>query len=249
MPLGTCCAGWHFLKMPHMYESDEGSPRLKVRDLERLAEQHRTRLLAEGYDLSPVRGESRRLAGNFWARAWMRNLSLCEAWGMNLAPGRTLLRHGCVLHAEIREGRIYALVAGAEVYEVRVSIAPPGEERVAALVASCRGKIDSLVSLLEGKLSESVLACLCDSSSGLLPAPDEWRMDCSCPDWGEPCAHAAAAIYAAGVLLDASPEALFLLRSFQAERLLQDAAGLSPEGVYDAASLSSVFGVEIELPE
>ena len=69
-------------------------------------------------------------------------------------------------------------------------------------------------------------------------------MNCSCPDWAEPCPHAAAAIYAAGCLIDADPQLLFTLRQIAPQELLK-----APEpGIsIDSEQLSATFGIDIDL--
>ena len=71
-------------------------------------------------------------------------------------------------------------------------------------------------------------------------------MHCSCPDWAEPCPHAAAAIYAAGCLIDTNPKLLFTLRNIEPTSLLPP-----PEQPVelDSNQLSSLFGIDLDLPE
>lgn len=223
----------------------EEQPRLKAADLERLAQQHREQLLAAGVELHPVVSRSRKLAARFWGSAWMRHLAVCESGGLCLAPGRTLLRHGCVLDVQVAPGRVTALVSAETLYEVELRLRPPEEERVEALAALCAGKIDSLLSLLEGRVDESLLQQLCDPENGLLPDALDWHISCSCPDWSEPCPHAAAAMYALGVLLDTQPELLFTLRAIDPAVLLRkpDIAAAA----YDASLLGATFGIDLDL--
>lgn len=223
----------------------EEQPRLKAADLERLAQQHREQLVAAGVELHPVVSRSRKLATRFWGSAWMRHLAVCESGGLCLSPGRTLLRHGCVLDVRVSPGRVTAVVSADALYDVELRLTPPDEERVEALSALCAGKIDSLLSLLEGRVDEALLQQLCDPENGLLPEACDWRISCSCPDWSEPCPHAAAAMYALGVLLDAQPELLFTLRSIDPSALLRKPEQ-APEH-FDAASLSATFGIELDI--
>ena len=220
-------------------------PRLKAADLERLAQQHREQLLAAGVVLHPVVSRSRKLATRFWGSAWMRHLAVCESGGLCLAPGRTLLRHGCVLDVQVAPGRVTAVVSAETLYDVELRLTPPEEERVEALAALCAGKIDSLLSLLEGRVEEALLQQLCDPENGLLPDARDWHISCSCPDWSEPCPHAAAAMYALGVLLDAQPELLFTLRAIATAALLRkpDIAAAA----YDASLLGATFGIDLDL--
>lgn len=224
--------------------SDDFQPRLRAADLKHLAEERQTRLLEEGATLHPVVNSTRKLAGNFWGSAWMKQLALCEAGGMCLAPGRTLLRHGCVLDVQLSPCTITALVSAEELYEVELLLSPMEGEQLDALAAACSDHIDSLLSLLEGRLDTAVLQLLCHPENGLLPTPHDWRMRCSCPDWAEPCPHAAAAIYAAGCLIDAEPARLFTLRGITPSALLKP----TRTEALDSDSLSAMFGIDLELP-
>lgn len=226
---------------------DEFSPRLSVKALAELAAERLSALRAEGEELSPVRNPSRKLACNFWGSAWMRHLAKCESGGLCLAPGRSLLRHGCVLDLRIAPGLITALVSADALYDVQLRISPLEDERLAILQNACAGKIDSLVSLLEGKLDASVISCLCDPDSGLLPDPADWHMHCSCPDWCEPCPHAAAAIYAAGCLIDAQPSLLFTLRCVDPASLLPHSLSPAATTDFDFSSLGSTFGIDLDI--
>lgn len=228
---------------------EDFQPRLKAAELAKLARERAAALTAERGELHPVMSKGRALAEHVWARAWMKQLALCESGGLNLAPGRTLLRHGCVLDVAAEQGEIRALVSAEELYEVHLRLRALGDERRERLASSCRGHIDSLVSLLEGKLDAAVFERLCDPETGLLPEPADWQMRCTCLDWSEPCPHAAAAIYAVGCLLDAEPSLLFNLRGVRAEDLLTPPVEHPADTGLDSAALSSLFGIEIDMPE
>lgn len=217
---------------------------MKTAELEPLAAQRLAALQAEGRVLHPVVNKTRKLATHFWGNAWMKRLSLCESGGLCLSPGRTLLRHGCVLDLQLGPGCITALVSAERLYEVQLHVAPLEEGKKETLRAACSGHIDSLVSLMEGRADAAVLSRLCDPETGLLPDPADWRMGCTCPEWCEPCPHAAAAIYAAGILIDEDPSLLFLLRAVDPASLL--AAPVEPPEAFDAETLSDAFGIEID---
>ena len=224
---------------------DDFQPRLKVADLKKMTAMRLAKLQAEGLELHPVVNSSRKLATHFWGSAWMKQLALCESGGMCLAPGRTLLRHGCVLDVRITPGYITALVSADELYKIELHIAPMESEQLETLSRNCGNHINSLLSLLEGKVNADVLEQLCHPENGILPTPQDWHMHCSCPDWAEPCPHAAAAIYAAGCLIDTNPKLLFTLRSIEPGALLSSPA--QPIEL-DSDKLSSLFGIDIDLP-
>ena len=56
----------------------------------------------------------------------------------------------------------------------------------------CAGQIGSLVELLQGRLSKSVIDIVTAHDGGLFPKPSEIKMSCSCPDWAGMCKHVAA---------------------------------------------------------
>ena len=227
---------------------EERSPKLRAADLARLAVERAEELREEGVELHPVPPleSTRKLAKQFWGSAWMRHLAQCEAGGLCLAPGRTLLRHGCVLDLRIAPGSIKALVSAQELYEVNLRLDALSEEQSEQLATLCSGQVNSLVALLEGKTNEELLHTLCEPESGLLPAPQDWHMSCTCPDWAEPCPHAAAAIYAAGLLIDLDPALLFTLRSLDPATLISLPTGHHTSEL-DPATLGTTFGIEIDL--
>ncbi|OCA02437.1 hypothetical protein [Akkermansia glycaniphila] len=199
-----------------------------------------------GEILHPVVNTTRKLASHFWGFAWMKHLARCEESGLALAPGRSLLRHGCVLDLELAPGTVHGKVMGERLYDIRIDLTPLDEERMDAIRHACAGKIDSHISLLEGKLDDALLRQLCDPDTGLLPAPEEWRMSCTCPDWSEPCPHAAAAVYAAGTLIDGDPSLLFLLRSVTLDDLVGKAPEIASAEDFDTDSLSRTFGIDLD---
>lgn len=225
---------------------EDFTPRLKAADLQKLAEARKAELLADGVELHPVQNGTRKLATHFWGSAWMKQLAHCESGGMCLAPGRTLLRHGCVLDVRISRYCITALVSAEDLFEIELHLAPPDDEQLAELARSCSGHIDSLLSLLEGKVDAAVLEQLCHPERGLLPTPSAWQMRCSCPDWAEPCPHAAAAIYATGCLIDTEPSLLFTLRGIEPAQLLHQPE--SPVEL-DPANLSAMFSIDLDMGE
>lgn len=224
---------------------EERQERLRTPKLKELAQRRLTMLQAEGRELHPIANQTRKLASRFWGSAWMKNLARCEAGGLCLAPGRTLLRHHCVLDIQLAQGQITALVSAQDLYEVHLRITPLADERLETLRTRCSGRIDSLVALLEGQTAPSVLELLCDPENGLMPEPADWHMSCTCPEWSEPCPHAAAAIYAAGLIIDENPGLLFTLRSITPESLLTLPNGTSD--LFNPATLSETFGIEIDI--
>lgn len=75
-----------------------------------------------------------------------------------------------------------------------------------------------------GALDKTLPHTLADGPVRLLPGPGDLIPDCSCPDTGRPCKHAAALCYQTARLLDEDPYLLFLMRGRGERDLLEDLA-------------------------
>ena len=196
---------------------------------------------------------TRQLTTTFWGKAWCDNLERYADFANRLPRGRSYLRNGSVLDLVIAEGRIEAYVVGSELYRVTIALAPLTKTRWRRVVARCTGRIDSLIGLLRGELSDDVLAVMTHAKDGLFPEPREMMLDCSCPDRAGLCKHLAAVLYGVGIRLDAKPELFFVLRRVdQAELLNSATAGavslrrpIAGKRIADDR-LSAVFGIELE---
>lgn len=213
----------------------------------------------KGRKLSPVRleGLRRGIARTFWGQAWCDNLEHSSDFANRLPRGRAYVRTGAVIDLQIAPGRVTALVQGSSLYEVVVAIEAVPPARWKTLVRECAGGIDSLIELLQGKLSSAVMAAMTRPETGLLPAPGRIEMKCSCPDWATMCKHVAAVLYGIGARLDEAPELLFRLRGTDPTDLVATAARAGIGGKREAekskglgaADLGSVFGIDIDTAE
>jgi uncharacterized Zn finger protein len=212
-------------------------------------------LKKKGKVVTPVAIEGRTIARTFWGKAWCDNLESYSDFENRLPRGRTYVRNGSVVHLEVESGRVASLVAGSSLYSVEVSVKPVAKKLWKSLARDCAGKIDSVVELLEGKLSRGVMDLLARRGPGLFPEPRDISFECSCPDWADMCKHVAATLYGVGARLDEDPEVLFALRNVDHSELIATAgtrgglANLSAaaEGkVLETADLSEVFGIELE---
>ena len=98
------------------------------------------------------------------------------------------------------------MVSGSSLYRVTVGIDPVPRAQWRSICKDCAGGIDSLVELLQGRLSQGVMERICRQGLGLFPAPREIHFKCSCPDYASMCKHVAAVLYGVGARLDQQPE-------------------------------------------
>lgn len=167
--------------------------------------------------------------------------------------GRTYVRNGSVIDLKITTGEVRAKVMGSSLYTVNVAVTAVVENQWKAIAADCSGSVDTLVELLQGKLSKAVMERISKQGTGLFPTPREIKLSCSCPDYATMCKHVAAVLYGVGARLDQQPELLFTLRKVDAKDLVTQAGtGLQHSGkgpksgkVLDDSMLADVFGIEM----
>ena len=210
------------------------------------------KMAKKGAPLSPVEIEGRNIATTFWGKSWCKHLESFSDYSNRLPRGRTYVRNGSVIDLQIEPAKITAQVMGSELYRQTVTISPIAGGRWKSIKDACSGRIDSLVELLQGRLSDSVMTVITDRDGGLFPLPAEIKMNCSCPDWAGLCKHLAAVLYGVGARLDSQPELLFTLRRADHTELITEAVSsqtISTTGAadLDAGSLSDVFGIDLDM--
>jgi uncharacterized Zn finger protein len=230
-------------------------PYVPAAERRRRAEQTARKLAGKGRALAPIQLEGRRIASTFWGKAWCDNLESYSDYANRLPRGRTYVRNGSVIDLQISNGKIAALVQGYELYKIAVTIRPLEPKRWKSFKQNCAGKITNLLDLLQGRLSNDILADITAAGPGLFPTPREIALDCSCPDWADMCKHVAAVLYGVGARLDTKPELFFTLRGVDMQDLVTAAsatAAASGDGApasaaaLEGANLSEIFGVDIE---
>jgi len=89
--------------------------------------------------------------------------------------------------------------------------------------------IGTVVELLQGRLSISVMSVVTSRDCGLFLSPADIEMSCSCPDWAAMCKHVAATLYGVGNRLDREPQLLFKLRQVDHLELIAQAGQPAPQ--------------------
>jgi uncharacterized Zn finger protein len=229
------------------------SPYVSVAERRLKAEKAAAKAKKAGAHYAPIAPYRGAIAKTFWGKAWCDNLERYSDYANRLPRGRTYTRNGSVIDLDISASEVRALVMGSSLYTVKVTVAPVAATLWKTIGADCAGSIDTLVGLLQGKLSEPVMARICKPGTGLFPAPKEIKFSCSCPDSASMCKHIAAVLYGIGARLDQQPELLFSLRQVDAKDLVTQAGVGVPKTtktpaarkVLDNSSLADVFGIEM----
>src|SRR6202171_1103746 len=201
----------------------EWRPYVPVAERRRQAQSKLKKLKKKGESIAPVMIEGRTIAKSFWGKSWCANLERYSDYDNRLPRGRTYVRNGSVVDLQIAKGKVLAVVSGSDLYRVTITIAPVTATRWKAICRDCAGSIDSLVELLQGRLSKGVMDRVCREGDGLFPTPKEIKLSCSCPDWADMCKHVAAVLYGVGARFDDKPTLLFELRGVDENQLLANA--------------------------
>ncbi|MGO9463945.1 MAG: SWIM zinc finger family protein [Isosphaeraceae bacterium] len=229
-------------------------PYVPVAQRRREAQREVEKRRKKGLNVQPIVIDGRLITKTFWGKAWCENLESYSDFENRLPRGRTYVRNGSVVHLEIQPGKISALVSGSELYSVEITISSLPDPHWKCVKGECAGQIGSLVELLQGRLSKSVMDVVTRHGSGLFPKPAEIKMKCSCPDWAGMCKHVAAVMYGVGARFDDKPELLFVLRQVDHLELIAGAVDSAPgadvrkgrgKRTIAAGDLADVFGIEM----
>ncbi|MEU6103443.1 SWIM zinc finger family protein [Streptomyces flaveolus] len=159
-------------------------------------------------------------AETWWGNAWVTALEEGALDPKRLARGRGYAEQGHVDAITVTPGLVLAYVQGSRPrpYRVQVRLRTLGDADWERFLDTAAERPGHIAALLDKELPHS----LADCGVPLLPGPGDLAPQCSCPDSGHPCKHAAALCYQTARLLDADPFVLLLLRG-RGERELLDA--------------------------
>ena len=166
---------------------------------------------------------------SWWAREWSRRL---EAMGLRgrLGRGKNYALSGQVVSMDIEGSRVVARVQGSrdDPYEVTADFRAPEGAARNRLVGAIRGEPMLVARLLADDLPTEIGLLFRAEGYDLFPggklAPGKYDMTtkCSCPDYANPCKHAAAALLILGEEIARRPMTLLELRSITMEDLCDE---------------------------
>ncbi len=204
---------------------------------------------ADGAPLEPVHIAGRKIASTAWGTTWCAHIEGFHDYSNRLPRGRSYVRNGSVIDLVITKGEIRAQVVGSKLYKQVIAIRPCKPALWKRVVARCKGSVGSLIEILSGRISESLMSEMTADANGILPDLSQIKMSCSCPDWASLCKHLAAVLYGVGARLDEQPELLFMLRGVDPSDLLATVDTL-PATKGSArrveGDLSTVFGIDLD---
>ncbi|MFE7132035.1 SWIM zinc finger family protein [Streptomyces sp. NPDC057638] len=161
------------------------------------------------------------IARSWWAEAWVRALEESALDPARLARGRDYAGTGRVDAITVTPGRVTAYVHGGRPrpYRTGIRLRTLSDDAWSALLTVAASRPEYIAALLDRDVPQALA-----DAADLLPTTGDLVPDCTCPDAGHPCKHAAALCYQTARLLDGDPFLLFLLRGMGESAVLGEIA-------------------------
>src|SRR5262249_954246 len=101
-------------------------------------------------------------------------------------------------------------------YHVVIAVRPFTDAEWDEVLDAIAAKAAHAAALLDGELLPEIV-----DDGDLLPGPGDLVPNCSCPDWADPCKHAASVCYLTADLPDDDPFVLFTIRGRNRNEVLR----------------------------
>ncbi|MEU8310584.1 SWIM zinc finger family protein [Actinomadura sp. NPDC048955] len=183
-----------------------------------------------------LRARTRR--GSIGARWWSRRfIDLVESFADagRLQRGRAYAREGNVFDLRVEAHEVTAKVRGSapEPYEVALGIEAIDEDGWRAVEAELASRALFRARLLAGEMPPEIEWVFAELGLALFPdSASDLHLMCDCPDWGDPCKHAAAVLYLLAEAFDDDPFLILQWNGRRRDRLLgalRRATGTEPD--------------------
>jgi uncharacterized Zn finger protein len=169
-----------------------------------------------------ARGERGTIGEEWWSRRFIDVLESFADKG-RLGRGRGYARKGQVIDLKVDAYEVTARVQGSreEPYEVAIGIDVIDEPTWTAIEEALASQAVFRARLLAGEMPPEIEEVFGMFGIPLFPgASGDMHIMCSCPDWGEPCKHAAAVLYLLAEAFDDDPFLILAWNGRTRERLL-----------------------------
>lgn len=183
---------------------------------------------------------------SWWGQKFIAALEQFTDSG-RLSRGRSYANGGKVKSFGIKDGIVLAQVRGSvnpyfgvytePLYTTTIEFEPISAAKWAAAIALIASKASLISRLLLNEIPDNIEDSFATLGLNLLPhSRKDFKSECSCPDYSNPCKHIAGVHYLVAAELDRDPFLLFELRGLSREDLLQELAK-SPLGQALSAEL------------
>ena len=175
-----------------------------------------------------------------------------------LGRGRSYARNGKIKEYQINGGKITAKVRGSvnpyfgvykePLYKTTIEIAAIAPGDWSKVIAHLGSKASLISKLLMNEVPDNIEETFAELKLHLLPnSRKDFKTDCSCPDWENPCKHIAGVYYLVASELDQDPFLLFELRGISRTKLQEELAR-SPLGkaLFSALNSEEIAPVSVD---
>ena len=171
-------------------------------------------------------------AAHWWSRRWLEVLE-SFGWSNRLQRGRNYARQGLVLEVNVEPGLIMARVQGSSKvpYKVEIRLAELEAEVWAAASQEMGQRAAFCATLLADGMPDNIEEAFPPKHPLLPRRASEFHMDCSCPDFANPCKHLAAVFYVLAESFDQDPFLIFVLRGRTRQQILSSMPQLAEQSV------------------
>ncbi|MFD6858336.1 SWIM zinc finger family protein [Rhodococcus sp. NPDC060090] len=193
-----------------------------------------SRPVAHGVEARTKRGA---IGRSWWSKELIAAMEQAADKG-RLTRGRAYARSGQVVSMRLEPGAAIGDVQGSQLrpFTSTVTVRTLSEEAVGELIEQVRSSPGLLARVAGGVLPEELGPLLLPRRAG------ELDFDCTCPDDGWPCKHAAAVAFLLAEHVDENPLSVLTLRGVDLSMLI---GGVEEEAPDDG----DFYGEETELPE
>jgi uncharacterized Zn finger protein len=173
---------------------------------------------------------TKRLTLTWWGKEFIAALESFTTDSARLSRGRSYANNDKIKFYHIDENEIIAQVKGsinayfgvtkAPTYDVSIQIKPIDPNSWSKIISILGGRANLVTSLLMGEMPNNIEAVFAEYNLHLLPhSANDFKTQCSCPDYANPCKHIAGVYYLVAQQLDQDPFLLFELRGISREDL------------------------------
>jgi uncharacterized Zn finger protein len=179
-----------------------------------------------------IKAQSRKgsFGESWWARRWLEVLEGFDI-GERLNRGKTYARKGQVLSIDIAPGVVTAKVQGSRAtpYRVTVTMKTLPADALKSIASAMADNLLVAAKLQGGELPASIEEIFTQAGAPLFPKRyKDLSLECSCPDWSNPCKHGAAVCFLLAEEFDRDPFLLLKLRGLERSLLKASVAPLAP---------------------
>ena len=140
-----------------------------------------------------------------------------------LSRGRSYARQGQIRTFLFTEDSVEAAIIGSQTYRVTITFPQYTSDEKKIIINWLKEQPVWMSCLFSDELVEDFADTVrAKSGVDIIPAYEQMTVQCTCPDYIEPCKHAAAAYYYLGECIDNDPFLLFSLRGLTKEDVLKE---------------------------